>query len=137
MDTSPTATTVAVDPRHVGYTHIMYALHASAVVIALLTSASILGKFVFGLPSLIAIVMNYVRADAVQGTWLESHFQWQRRTFWVAAIACAVFFLLFWTIILIPVILVAWVVVGIWAAYRIGRGWLALKDGRTLPRTGV
>src|SRR5688572_24350660 len=80
---SSTATTVAVDPRHVSYTHVMYALHAVSVLTGAAGSAFIATYFVFGLPSIIAVVMNYVRRPAVRGTWLESHFRWQLRTFWL------------------------------------------------------
>jgi hypothetical protein len=83
MDTSSTTTTVSVDPRLVSWTHWMYALHATALAIGVLTSATIAGKFVFGLPSIIAVVMNYMRRGEARGTWLEPHFSWQLRTFWI------------------------------------------------------
>jgi len=114
----------------------MYGLHALAIVIGVVTSASILGKFVFGLPSIIAVIMNYLKRSEVRGTWLEAHFRWQLHTFWVSA---GVFFfvgVLVFTIILIPLVLVAFFAVGIWSTYRIARGWLALRDGRTLPGAG-
>jgi uncharacterized membrane protein len=133
MDTSSTATTVAVDPRHVSYTHIMYALHAAAIVIGILTSASIVGKFVFGFPSIVAVIMNYARRSDVRGTWLDTHFRWQLRTFWIAAALVVLSWPLVITIILIPVVIGIYFVVGVWAAYRVARGWLALKEGRSLP----
>ena len=70
-----------------GYTHLMYALHALAGFIGVTSSATVVGAFVFGIPSIIAILMNYARRDSVRGSWLESHFQWQARTFWTAAVA--------------------------------------------------
>ena len=33
----------------------------------------------------------------------------------------------------IPFLLLSYFLIGVWAAYRIGRGWLALKDGRPIP----
>ena len=60
-----------------GYTHVMYALHALAGFIGVTSGASIIGAFVFGIPSIIAMLMNYARRDAVRGTWLESPFPWQ------------------------------------------------------------
>ena len=141
MENSSTATTVTVDPRLVSWTHWMYALHALAIVIGVVTSASIVGKFIFGLPSIIAVIMNYLRRNEAQGTWLEPHFRWQLRTFWFAALACIVSLLVFGPLVLlligIPLLLLAWVVIGIWTTYRIARGWLALKDGRTLPGSGA
>jgi uncharacterized membrane protein len=133
MDSSTTATTVAVDPRHVSYTHLMYALHATAILIGLLSTAFIVTKFIFGLPSIIAVILNYARRNEVRGTWLESHFRWQLRTFWTAVVIVVFCAPLVFTVILIPVVMIVFALLGVWAAYRIARGWLALKDGRTLP----
>jgi uncharacterized membrane protein len=141
MDNSPTATTVAVDPRHVSYTHIMYALHAASIVIGIASTALIVTAFLFGLPSIIAVIMNYVRRSEVRGTWLESHFRWQLRTFWIAVVAFLGASLLFgpFAIILIgiPPLLLSYFLIGIWVAYRTGRGWLSLKDGRIMPNTFI
>lgn len=140
MDPTPTATTVAVDPRHVTYTHIMYALHAFTVVMGILTSYSIIGQFLFSLPSIIAVIMNYVRRSDVRDTWLASHFRWQLSTFWTAMIAVVCCWLLFGPLVLIfigwPLLVLSQVVIGVWVAYRIGRGWLALKEVRTAPVKG-
>jgi uncharacterized membrane protein len=137
MDNSSTATTVTVDPRLVSWTHWMYGLHALAIAIGVLTSASIVGKFIFGLPSIIAVIMNYLKRSEARGTWLEPHFSWQLRTFWLAALACLGALLLFGPFVLILIgiipLLLSFFAIGIWATYRIARGWLALRDGRTLP----
>lgn len=127
----------AVDPSLVTYTHVIYALHALSVVIGVTGSATIVGAFVFGLPSIIGVIMNYARRDATRGTYLESHFRWQIRTFWFA--------LLVWIIVSIisaPLVLllglgiatyfVGVLVLGVWLAYRVARGWLALRDGRPM-----
>lgn len=139
MDSSPsTRTTVAVDPRLVSYTQLMYALHALAILIGLVTSASIAGKFVFGLPSIIAVIMNYARRSEVRDNWLDAHFSWQLRTFWFAFGALIVTSALFWPLVLlligIPLVWLSYLIIAIWVSYRIVRGWLALRDGRTLPR---
>jgi uncharacterized membrane protein len=78
--------------------------------------------------------MNYVRRSDARGTWLESHFTWQLRTFWFAVL----WFTLAWLVSL-PLMLVfglgfitlgvAAFVVGVWIVYRVARGWLRLKDG--------
>ena len=132
---SGAATTVAVDPRHISYTHIMYALHAVSILTGAAGSAFIATYFVFGLPSIVAVVMNYVRRPLVRGTWLESHFRWQLRTFWITLLVLVLLSPLVITIVLIPVVILATVALGIWAMYRIARGWLALRDGRSLPVT--
>ena len=84
-DNTSTATTVAVDPRLLSWTKLIYALHGASILIGVLSSAFVITAFVFGLPSIIAVIMNYVKRDEVKGTWLESHFRWQIRTFWIAA----------------------------------------------------
>lgn len=136
MDNSSTATTVTVDPRLVSWTHWMYALHAIAIAVGVLTTASIVGKFIFGLPSIVAVIMNYLRRAEARGTWLDTHFSWQLRTFWIAALAYIASLIFFGPLVLvligIPLLLLAWFVIGVWATYRIARGWLALKDGRTV-----
>jgi uncharacterized membrane protein len=136
MEDASTATTLAVDPRQVSYTHLMYALHAVAVLIGMLTVASIAIRFVFSLPSIIAVIMNYVRRDKVRGTWLAAHFTWQWRTFWWAFAWVAVIWLVFGPLALLLItapMKLGYLLVGIWVAYRVARGWLALRDGRTMP----
>lgn len=64
--------------------HVMYGLHALSALSGILTSATIVGAFVFGWPSIIAVIINYVTRDRVRGTWLATHWRWQMRTFWFA-----------------------------------------------------
>lgn len=130
------------DPPLVGYTHIVYALHALSVLIGITGPATIVGSFIFGLPSIIAVVMNYARRREVAGTWLESHFTWQIQTFWRALIAVVIALLLSAPLVLvlflgIATFYVALVGVGIWVIYRVGRGWLALREGRSMPVGGA
>ena len=61
-------------------THFIYGLHAIAVLIGVTSSATVAGGFVFGLPSLVAVFLNYLKRGEVNGTWLESHFLWHVRT---------------------------------------------------------
>ena len=118
------------------YTNVIYALHALAVVVGVLTSATIVLSFVASVPSIIAVIMNYVRRSEVRGTFLDSHFSWQIRTFWFAAL---------WTVILwavsLPLMLVLvgfglWYVgillLGVWVIYRVARGWFALRDRKPM-----
>lgn len=107
-------------------THVIYALHAVAVVVGVTSAATVAGGFVFGLPSLLAVILNYVKRGDVAGTWLESHFRWQIRTFWFTALWLVVYGVLIITLIGIPL---AWgliAVLGLWVTYRVIRGWLAL-----------
>jgi hypothetical protein len=56
-----TTTTVAVDPRHVAYAHIVYGLHALTILMGLFSAKLVAAEFVFSLPALVAVVMNYAR----------------------------------------------------------------------------
>jgi len=78
----PTPNQQGVRPSLVQLTHIIYGLHAVAVGVGVTSAATVAGGFVFGLPSLIAVFLNYLKRGDVKGTWLESHFRWQIRTFW-------------------------------------------------------
>src|SRR4051794_35350280 len=71
-------------PSLVTVAHVVYALHALSLAVGAFTAASVVGAFLFGWPSLIAVVINYVKRDDARGTWLESHFRLQIRTFWLA-----------------------------------------------------
>ncbi|MDP1605547.1 MAG: hypothetical protein Q8L93_02710 [Rhodocyclaceae bacterium] len=113
--------------------HIMYGLHALSALSGILTSASIIGAFVFGWPSIIAVIINYVTRANVRGTWLETHWRWQLRSFWYAALWLLVAGLLAITLIGIPAAILVIVVTGLWVLYRVIRGWLALLDRRPMP----
>jgi uncharacterized membrane protein len=80
--------------------------------------------------------MNYVRRGDARGTYLESHFSWQLRTFWYAALWIAVVFLLslplFFVLVGFLTFPVGVFVVGIWVIYRVARGWLKLRDGQAI-----
>jgi uncharacterized membrane protein len=112
----------------------IYLLHAASLLIGLLGAATVIGSFLVGWPSIIAVVLNYVKRSDARGTWLESHFRWQIRTFWFGALwvaLCGMFIVM----TLGLGILIAWVPLGIitvWFIYRIIRGWLALSDRRPM-----
>jgi len=114
-------------------THVVYGLHAFSAIIGIITAAAIVTAFLTGWPSIIAVIINYVKRSEVRGTFLESHFSWQIRTFWWALLWAVIAGLLFITIIGIPVAWAILVGVGIWVLYRIVRGWLALASGKPMP----
>lgn len=123
------------DPSLVSYTHAIYALHALSVLIGLTSPATVVGSFVFGLPSILAVIMNYARRSEVRDTYLEEHFRWQIRTFWFALLWMAVAALVSVPLVLalglgILTFFVAAMVVGAWVVYRVLRGWLALRESR-------
>ena len=95
-------------------TTVIYALYASSILV--------------GVTILVAIVMNYVKRDDVAGTWLESHFRWQIRTFW---------FGLLWSVlgVLSMMLVVGFFVLFanlVWFIYRIVKGWIRLNEGRPM-----
>jgi len=82
-----------------------------------------------GVTAIVAIVLNYIKLDDARGTWMESHFRWQIRTFW-GSVGWFVLGALTW------IILIGWLVLGvagIWFIYRIAKGWLNLNDGKPMP----
>ena len=113
--------------------HVMYGLHALSAVSGILSSATIVGAFVFGWPSIIAVIINYVTRDQVRGTWLATHWRWQLRSFWFAALWLLVAGFLMLTLIGIPAAIMVIVGTGLWVLYRVIRGWLALKERRGMP----
>jgi uncharacterized membrane protein len=133
------STPSAPAPSLVTTTHIIYALHTVSLVIGAFGAASIVGTFLFGWPSIIAVIINYVKRGEARGTWLESHFRWQIRTFWFALLWALVVGLLSAVLAIVLIGIALWVIglfaLGVWAIYRIARGWIALNDGRPLPMT--
>ena len=95
-------------------TTLIYALYAAS--------------FLIGITSIVAIVMNYIKKEDVAGTFLESHFRWQIRTFW---------FGMLWGMlgVITFVLVIGWFVLivnGIWIIYRIAKGWLRLNDNKPM-----
>jgi len=119
-------------PSLVTVTHLVYALHALSLVIGITTAATIVGAFVFGLPSIAAVIINYLKRGEARGTFLESHFRWQIRTFWFCFLCNLIGWFLFITLIGIPLAIAVFIAAGVWVIYRIVRGWLALRDRRPM-----
>jgi uncharacterized membrane protein len=120
------------EPSLITAANLVYALHALSLVIGITTAATIIGAFVFGVPSIIAVVINYLKRDEARGTFIEPHFRWQIRTFWFSLLWCVIAAVLFVTIVGIPLALIVVFAAGIWAIYRIARGWLALRDRKAM-----
>lgn len=116
------------------WTQVIYGLHAFSLVTGVLGPATVVSMFLTGWPSIIAVILNYVKRGETRGTWLESHFRWQIRTFWYGLLwvtLCGLFVVMTLGI----GILIAWLplgVVGLWFIYRIASGWIALRDGRSM-----
>jgi uncharacterized membrane protein len=122
-------------PTHgqVMLTYLVYALHALSAVAGIMTPALVVTAFVTGWPSIVAVIINYVRRSDVRGTYIDSHFRWQIRTFWFALVWVLVALLLAATLIGIPAALVIAWVAGLWVLYRIVRGLLRLLAEKPMP----
>lgn len=85
-------------------------------------------SFILGVTSVIGVVVNYLRLAEVRGTWLESHFIWQIRTFWfqvmwgLVGLVTSVFLIGF----------LIWAAVYFWTLYRVVKGWLNLSAERPM-----
>ena len=116
------------------WTQLIYALHAFSLLTGIVGTATVVGAFLTGWPSIIAVILNYVKRSEVRGTWLDSHFSWQIRTFWYGLLwvgACVAFIVITFGI----GILIAWIplaIVTVWFVYRVVRGWWRLRDGRAM-----
>lgn len=84
------------------------------------------GSFIVGITGIAAIIMNYVKRGDVAGTYLESHFTWQIRTFWISLIAAIVGLLLM-------IVAIGWIVLvldTVWVIYRLVIGAIRLNESR-------
>lgn len=133
IDSSSSNSAAAPREGLITLTHVMYGLHAFSAVTGIVSSALIVTAFLTGWPSIIAVIINYVKRSEVQGAWLASHFRWQLRTFWFALLWLAAGAVAFVTVIGIPVAIVLWIGTGLWVLYRLARGWMALSEKKAAP----
>ena len=134
MDLPPSHPSAADEATLVTWTQVIYGLHAFSLLTGIIGAATVVGAFLTGWPSIIAVVLNYVKRGDTRGSWLESHFRWQIRTFWFGLLwvsLCLLFVIFTFGIGM----LVAWLpllFVSVWFVYRIVRGWLALNARRPM-----
>jgi uncharacterized membrane protein len=95
-------------------TQVIYGLYAASLVV--------------GVTMFVAIVLNYVKRDDVVGTYLDSHFRWQIRTFWFCMLYGAIGWMTVWFFIGFLV----WAFAFFWFIYRIVKGWLRLTEGKPM-----
>lgn len=123
VQSPPEASSVAV-------AKVVYGLHSLSIIIGVITGGSILGAFLFGWPSIVAVILNYVMRSDAKGTYVESHFSWQIRTFWYAFLFAVLVSLIGFVLSFVYVGLAVWFfgffVMSIWVGYRIIRGALKL-----------
>lgn len=126
MQQSPRANLIQV-------TYLIYGLHLFSAVNGVLTSAFVVTAFLSGWPSILAVLINYLKRDATRGTYLESHFRWQIRTFWFALLWLCIGAILVVTIIGIPLAWILVVIIGLWVLYRMTRGLVRLMNQDAMP----
>ena len=84
-------------------------------------------RFLFGLTALVGLIINYVKREDAAGTLYQSHFDWQIRTFWWGLLWSGVGFILLFAF---GLGLLVWFVAGIWALYRVVKGFIKLNDNQ-------
>lgn len=102
---------------YVGLANIIYFLQALAFLLG-------------GVTFIIAVLLNYLNMHRVKGTWLESHYKWQIKTFWFALL-----FVLIGTAT-VPFLFGFVVLAGgiIWTVHRIARGWISLNKSKEVTK---
>jgi uncharacterized membrane protein len=95
-------------------TFVIYALYAAS--------------FLVGITALVGLLLNYLKRDAVAGTWLDSHFRWQIRTFWIGLGLVLVGLITSFVLIGLPILLAT----AVWVIYRLVVGLLALNDHKAI-----
>jgi uncharacterized membrane protein len=119
-------------PSVVTAAHIVYALHTLAIVVGVAGTATVVGSFIGSVPSIVAVIINYVKRGDARGTWVESHYRWQIRTFWYALLWFLVGWALVFTIVGAVVGIPILIALTVWLVYRIARGWLRLNDRKPM-----
>ena len=130
---SANSTYIEPEAGLVRITHVTYALHALGLAIGAFGASTVVGAFIFGWPSIIAVIINYVTRSNVRGTWLDTHWRWQLRTFWYAALWLLAAGVLTVTLIGIPAAIMVIAITGLWVLYRVIRGWVALLNRNPMP----
>ena len=79
-----------------------------------------------------AVILNYAKRGDARGTWVDSHYRWQIRTFWFALLWALIGWALVITVIGVVAGVPILIALTLWLIYRIGRGWLRLRDQRPM-----
>lgn len=85
-------------------------------------------SFFFGITAIAGIILNYLKRKEVKDSWLESHFCWQIRTFWIGLAASFAGFILMFVIVgflILAIILV-------WSIHRVIKGYLLLNENKPI-----
>jgi uncharacterized membrane protein len=104
------------------------AREASLRRVTMIVYALQIASFLLGFTLIVAVIINYLQRDEVAGTWLESHFRWQIRTFWYSLLWLGV------GLATLIVVIGFFVLMGsaLWLLYRAIKGWLSLEEGKAM-----
>lgn len=125
-------------PGTVGMTHVVYGLHAFTLVTSLPASVFFPFGLTIGAASVVGIIINYVLSDDVRGTWLETHFELQKRIFWRALGGILLLYFLSVPLLIFGPLGLAmlWgggIVLVVWFGWKIFSGWRALFAHELVP----
>jgi uncharacterized membrane protein len=87
-----------------------------------------LASIIVGVTLIAGVIINTLKRKDVEGTWLESHFRWQIRTFWFTVLWFGVGLALLVVVIGIFVLMA----LAMWLLYRAIKGWLELEERRPM-----
>lgn len=82
-----------------------------------------------GVTAIVGIIINNIKQEEVAGTWLESHFRWQMRTFWYGLLWAVVGAVTVFIVVGFAVLFANFC----WIIYRIVKGWLNLNEDKPMP----
>lgn len=93
----------------------------------------LIGVLTAGMAFIVAIVINYIKREDVQNSWLESHFDWQIRTFWTALVWGVIGMIAAITVVLLPITWIILFVITVWVIYRAIKGLFNLLENKPMP----
>lgn len=99
----------------------LYVMHGASVVFSL------------GTLSFIPLIINYLKRDETNGSYLRTHHSWQIRSFWWYLVWVAIGWGLMLTLIGIPLAFVVFFGAWIWKVYRLIKGFLDLGNHKAMP----
>jgi uncharacterized membrane protein len=135
----PTPTQASVPANGVSVTPalIVYLLFAIGAVVQVVSMGLPHPFPLVSLIGFVGVIVAHVKRGDARGTWVESHYRWQIRTFWWSLLWSLVGLLLLvvFAIVLVGFLIgpMVWALVSIWVLYRVIRGYLAFKDSRPVP----
>jgi uncharacterized membrane protein len=110
----------------------VYVLYGFAGIVSLVSAGLSIAPL-FGLIGILGVIVAHVKRDEARGTWVESHFRWQIRTFWFALLWAMIGWVLVLTVVGIVISFVIWGITALWILYRVIRGVLRFTNREPMP----